>query len=911
MNRSGGGRIDAEPEARRPLDAIFAPRTVAVVGATEKAGSPGRAVLWNLISNPFGATIFPINPNRRNVLGIKAYKDVASVPDPVDLAIVATPAATVPGLISECVDAGVKGAVVISAGFREVGPDGLRLEHEVLERARRGRMRIIGPNCLGVMRPHSGMNASFAPRSPRAGSVGYISQSGALDMAVLDWSRKENVGFSAFVSVGSMLDVGWGDLIDYLGDDPHTKSIVLYMESIGDARAFLSASREVALTKPIIVLKAGRTDAAARVAATHTGALVGSDEVLEAAFRRVGVLRVDSIADVFDMADVLSKQPRPRGPRLAIVTNAGGPGVLATDALVEHGGALAEPSPDAIRALDLFLPEGWSRENPVDVLSDADAERFGKAVEVLAGDDAVDGLLTILTPQAVTDPTAVAGRLRKHAKVFGKPVLACWMGGESIEPGTALLNEAGVPTYPHPDAAARVFALMWRSSYNLQGLYETPTRPADDAAADSPRERAEAILAAVRAEGRTILTEAESKRILTLYDVATVPTTVVQTADEAATAAEGFGWPVAVKLNSTTITHKSDVGGVRLNLYDADAVRGAFRAVERSVEAHAGPGHFQGVGVQPMVQPEGGVEVLLGSSLDPEFGPVLLFGAGGRHVEVLGDRALGLPPLNTTLARRMMEQTRIFAALKGVRGQTSVDMAALERLLVRFSDLVVEQPWIKEIDVNPLFASPDRLIVLDARIIVHGPVIHAQDLPRTAIRPYPSQYTFPWTSKKGEALTIRPIRPEDEPLLVDFHATLSERSVSFRYFHAMKYSTRVAHERLTRICFIDYDREMALVADRKDPETGERKVLGVGRLSKIRGTDEAEFALLVSDQFQGRGLGSELLRRVLQVGRDEHVGRVRGDVLPENVEMLRVCEKIGFRLARDIDDGVVRAEMEL
>lgn len=911
MNRLFKGRITGEAAGERPLDAIFAPRTVAVIGATEKAGSPGRAVLWNLISNPFGATVFPINPNRRNVLGIKAYRDVASVPDPVDLAVVATPAATVPGVISECVAAGVKGAVVISAGFREAGPSGLRLEAEVLERARRGGLRVVGPNCMGVMRPHSGMNATFALSQARPGSVGYISQSGALDVAVLDWSRKENVGFSAFVSVGSMVDVGWGDLIDYLGDDPHTKSIVLYMESIGDARAFLSASREVALTKPIIVLKAGRSDAAARAAATHTGALVGGDEVLEAAFRRVGVLRVDSIADVFDMADVLSKQPRPRGPRLAIVTNAGGPGVLAIDALVEHGAEPADLSADALRDLDAFLPAGWSRDNPVDVLGDADPERFGRAVEALARDDGVDGLLTILTPQAATDPTAVAGRLRRHAKVLGKPVLACWMGGESIEEGTAVLNEAGVPTYPHPDAAARVFALMWRSTYNLQGLYQTPTMPADDAASGSPREQAEAILAAVRREGRTILTEAESKRVLTLYDVPTVPTIVAGTADEAVAAAGELGWPVAVKLNSTTITHKSDVGGVRLNLYDVDAVRAAFRAIERSVEAAAGPGHFRGVGVQPMVQPDAGVEVMLGSSLDPEFGPVLLFGSGGRHVEVLGDRALGLPPLNTTLARRMMEQTRVYAALKGIRGQAPVDMDALERLLVRFSDMVVEQPWIKEIDVNPLFASPDRLIVLDARIIVHGPLIHAADLPHTAIRPYPSQYTFDWTSKQGEPLRIRPIRPEDEPLLVKFHATLSDRSVSLRYFHAMKYSTRVAHERLTRICFIDYDREMALVAVSKDPETGDRAIRGVSRLSKIRETNDAEFALIVSDEFQGRGLGSELLRRILQVGRDERVARVVGEILPENIEMLRVCERLGFKTTRDLEEGVVRAMMTL
>ncbi|MDR3619361.1 MAG: GNAT family N-acetyltransferase [Paludisphaera borealis] len=647
-------------------------------------------------------------------------------------------------------------------------------------------------------------------------------------------------------------------------------------------------------------------------AASHTGTLTGSDEVLDAAFRRVGVLRVDSIAEVFDMADVLSKQPRPRGPRLAIVTNAGGPGVLAADALLEHRGELAELSAESTAALNALLPEAWSHANPVDVLGDADARRFGRTIEVLAEDPGVDGLLAILTPQATTDPTATAHEVRRHAKILGKPLLAVWMGGESIEEGTKILTEAGVPTYLNPDTAAHVFTLMWKSSYNLQGLYETPRTPVDDATGGFAvaREQAEAVVAEARREGRTILTEAESKRLLAFYEIPTVPTTVVQTADEAAALAESIGFPVAVKLNSTTVTHKSDVGGVRLNLFDADAVRGAFRAIEKSVAEHVGPEAFQGVGVQPMIQPEG-CEILLGSSLDPEFGPVILFGAGGRHVEVVADRALALPPLNTTLARRMMEQTRIYSALKGIRGQRPVDLAALERLLVRFSNLVVEQRWIKEIDVNPLFASPDRMIVLDARVIVHGPEVQEDELPRTAIRPYPSQYASPWTSTRGEHVMIRPIRPEDEPLMVAFHATLSERSVSFRYFHAMKYSTRVAHERLTRICFNDYDRETALVADFRDPETGERKILGVGRLSKVRGGSEAEFALLVSDQFQGRGLGTELLRRVVQVGRDEHLARIVGDVLPENLEMLRVCEKLGFRLTRQLDEPVVRAELAL
>lgn len=899
-----------DSDEARPLDAIFAPRTVAVIGASEKPGSTGRALLWNLIRSPFGGTVFPVNPKRRNILGIKAYQDVASVPDPVDLAVVATPAATVPEVIGECVDAGVKGAIIISAGFREAGLEGGRLEQRIIEQAARGRMRILGPNCLGVMRPHRGMNATFAGMAARPGTVGYISQSGALDMAVLDWSRRENVGFSAFVSVGSMLDIDWGDLIDYLGDDPQTKCIVMYMESIGDARSFLSASREVALTKPIIVIKPGRTAAAARFAASHTGALIGVDEVFEAAFRRVGVLRVDSISEVFNMADVLSKQPRPRGPRLAIVTNAGGPGVLAVDSLIQERGELAELSAESLEALDAVLPDRWSRRNPVDILGDADAERFEKAVKAIISAPEIDGLLTILTPQEATDPTATADRLRPLAKMSGKPFLTAWMGGDSVAPGNRILNEAGAPTYPHPDAAARVFAQMWRLTYNLQGLYETPDMPADDFMAAAARDQTEALLEGVRRQGRSILTEAESKRLLATYGIPTIPTTVVETADEAVALANSIGYPVALKVNSTTLTHKSDYGGVRLNLFDADAVRGAYHAIERSISERAGPEHFQGVGVQPMIQPEG-CELLLGCGLDPEFGPVILFGAGGRHVEVLGDRALGLPPLNSTLARRLMEQTRIYKALKGVRDQRSADMAALEHLLVRFSDLVVEQPLIREIDINPLFVSPDQMIVLDARVIVHGPEFHAVDLPRPAIRPYPSQYVFPWTSREGERVTIRPIRPEDEPLMVKFHATLSDRTVSFRYFHAMKYSARVAHERLTRICFIDYDREMALVADREDPETGERSILGVGRLSKLKGFNEAEFAVLVSDEYQGRGLGTELLRLTIQVGRDERLSRIRGDILPENIEMRKVCEKLGFSITHLADEGVVRAELEL
>ncbi len=560
-------------ERWQPLDAIFAPRAVAVIGATEKAGSVGRAIIWNLISNPFGGTVYPVNPKRPNVLGIRTYPTIKAVPEPVDLAVVVTPAPTVPQVIGECVEAGVKGAIIISAGFKEVGPEGAELERSVLEQAHRGRMRLIGPNCLGVMQPRSGLNATFAAQMARPGSVGFLSQSGALCTAILDWSLRVNVGFSSFVSIGSMLDVGWGDLINYLGDDPYTKCIVIYMESIGDARSFLSASREVALTKPIIVIKAGRTEAAAKAATSHTGSLAGSDEVLDAAFRRVGVLRVDSISQVFDMADVLAKQPRPRGPKLAIVTNAGGPGVLATDALIENGGELAQLSSATIETLGTFLPVAWSHNNPIDILGDADAPRYARALEVASQDPNIDGLLVILTPQAMSDPTATAQALQKYAKIPGKPVLASWMGGAAVETGEQVLDHAGIPTFAYPDTAAQIFTAMWRSSYNLQALYETPTLPSGDETAEIAHERAEAIITTARNENRTVLTEAESKQLLAAYGIPTVETRVAVTEDEAVAAAVSIGLPVVLKLHSKTITHKTDVGGVQLNLTDEEAVR--------------------------------------------------------------------------------------------------------------------------------------------------------------------------------------------------------------------------------------------------------------------------------------------------------------------------------------------------
>ncbi len=893
-----------------PLNAIFEPKSIAVVGATEKGGSAGRTLLWNLISNPFGGTVFPVNPRRASVLGVKAYPTLAALPEPVDLAVIVTPAPTVPGIITECVETGVKGAIIISAGFKETGPAGAEMEQHILAQARRGKLRIIGPNCLGVMNPLSGLNATFASTMARPGHVGFISQSGALCTAVLDWSLDEHVGFSAFVSIGSMVDVGWGDLIDYLGSDPQTTSIVIYMETVGDARSFLSAAREVALTKPIIILKAGRTQEASQAAASHTGTLTGSHDVFDAACRRSGVLPVNHIDDLFSMAEVLAKQPLPRGQRLTIVTNAGGPGVLATDALMSGGGALTKLAPQTLDVLDQLLPAHWSHSNPIDILGDADPERYAQALEVAVQDPNSDGLLVILTPQAMTDPTLTAEQVKRYATSTGKPLLASWMGGAEVASGTMILNRASIPTFPYPDTAAQVFDYMWQYRFNLDNLYETPLPSLEFDEDERDQARASKLIDAVRQSGRVLLTEVESKQLLATYGLPTVETRVATNEADAVTYAEAIGYPVVLKLFSETITHKTDVGGVQLDLYGADAVRHAYQAIEASVREKAGAEHFLGVTVQPMIALDG-YELILGSSLDPQFGPVLLFGSGGQLVEIYQDRALALPPLTTTLARRMMEQTRIFTALQGVRGRPPIDLAALEHLLVRFSYLVAEQRWIKEIDINPLLASPERLLALDARVVLHGLDISEESLPRLAIRPYPMQYVHSWTLHNGTPVTLRPIRPEDEPLMVQFHETLSARSVYFRWLHMLNLSRRTAHTEMIRMCFIDYDREIALVADYDNPQTGQHEIIGVGSLIKEQSTKSAEIALLVTDQFQRQGLGTELLRQLIQVGRDEHLQRLTGDVLAENRGMVEMCKKLGFRLQYSLQDQVVHVELEL
>jgi acetyltransferase len=702
-----------------------------------------------------------------------------------------------------------------------------------------------------------------------------------------------------------MLDVGWGDLISHFGDDPNTRSILLYMESVGDAGSFLSAAREVALSKPIIVIKAGRSEAASRAAASHTGALTGSDEVLDAAFRRSGVLRVRNIADLFYMADVLSKQVRPKGPRLTIVTNAGGPAVLATDSLVSHGGELAVLSQVSLKALDEFLPTHWSHNNPIDVLGDADPERYARAVEIAATDPNSDGLMVILAPQGMTDPGQIAKKLEPYAK-SAKPILASFMGGESITPAKTTLNALGVPLFAYPDTAAKVFCYMWQYTYNLRGLYETPVL-AEGPDAATAKDRAAKIIDQVRSSGRKLLNEVESKQLLRAYDIPTVETVVAVSEAEAAEAAAAIGFPVVLKVFSESITHKTDVGGVRLDLKDEAAVRRAFREIKCSVSEKAGVEHFAGVTVQPMVRLEG-YELILGSSVDAQFGPVLLFGSGGQLVEVYRDRALALPPLNTTLAHRLMEQTRIFTALKGVRGRRAVNLIELEKLLVRFSQLIVEQRWISEIDINPLFAAPDRLVALDARVMLQGTDVAEEKLPRPAIRPYPSQYVSEFTAKNGTRVTIRPIRPEDEPLMVKFHETLSDRTVYLRYFGLLSLRARIAHERLVRICFGDYDREMALVAEQRDDD-GRAEIIGVARLSRRHARDEAEVAIMVADNYQRQGLGSELLRQAVRVAQEEKIGAISGEMLPDNIAMQVILRRLGFHFQDRASSVCARLEI--
>lgn len=697
------------PVCSTKLTAFFRPHSVALIGATERAGSVGRALLENLVGFP--GELFPINAKHDTVLGRRAWSSLTSLGKAVDLVIVATPAIQMPEIIRECGICGVRAVIIISAGFKETGAEGAKLEQAVLDEARHYGIRLVGPNCLGLISPAAGLNATFATTMAGAGRVAFLSQSGALCTAILDWSFSQRVGFSAFVSVGSMLDVGWGDLIHHFGQDPETESIVIYMESVGDAAGFMQAARQVSLRKPIVVIKVGRTVEAARAAASHTGAMTGSDDVLDAAFERAGVLRVDTIEELFDMAELLAKQTLPKGPNLAIVTNAGGPGALATDALVSKDARLAQLGAATLQELDAALPSHWSHGNPVDILGDADVVRYEKAFEAVLADSDVDGLLAILTPQAMTAPLTVAQSLIKAMEKTAKPVLASWMGGSAVAEAREKLNAAGIATYDYPDEAARAFQFMWQRQDRLRRLEETNRLAC---CSRHCMTEAQTLIRQLQNLGRLLLSEAEAKSVLKVAGIPVVDTHVARNESEASDHAESLGFPVVLKLLSPTITHKTDVGGVRLNLQNRDDVVEAFRHIQSAVSDV----DFAGVTVQPMVTLRGSTELIIGCSYDAQFGPVLLFGAGGIWVEVMQDRVLLLPPLSPELALDRIQQTRIWRALQGIRGQPPADLQAIADVMVKLGDLALAVPEIAEIDINPLLASEHGVLALDARIVL-------------------------------------------------------------------------------------------------------------------------------------------------------------------------------------------------
>jgi acetyltransferase len=921
--------VTRRTRVREQLDAIFKPRAVAVIGATEKPGSVGRNIFQNLLS-PFGGAVYPVNPKRSHILGIRAYPNVSAIPEPIDLAVITTPARTVPSIMRELADNRVPGCVIISAGFAEaqVGGEGRKLLDETLAEARRGGTRIIGPNCLGILNISTGMNASFGARAEYVkGDVALLSQSGALVCSLLDWALKERFGFSKVASLGTMCDVDWADMIRYIGEDTHSRSIVAYVESIGNVRAFISAAREVATTKPIVVIKAGRTPAAAAAAASHTGNLTGSDEVIGEVLRRAGVLRVDRIDDLFLTARVLAQQPRPRGKNLTIITNAGGPGILAADELVSGGGALTELSSETMDALDKVLPAAWSHANPVDIIGDATPETYAKALEICSKDVNTDGTLVILTPQVMTDATATADilvRAAATARAEDKPVLASWMGGIDVLAGQEILKRNEIPNFAFADVAVRIWNYLHRYNSILESLYEVPEGPSTRVAGMRQIKRsAEEMLEQARQAGRIVLNEYESKRLLSMYEIPVLEAKLAHSEDEAVEIAKRIGFPVVAKLLSHTITHKTDVGGVKVNLHTPDQVVEAFHSIRESVTKLRGAEHFQGVILERMIDLRpGGYEVLLGSTLDPQAGPIVAFGTGGTLVEVYRDVSLGIPPLNSALARQMMERTRIYNALKGVRGHDPADLEQLQTVVSRFSRMVCEQRLIKECDINPLFVTPRGIVAIDARVVLHDPHVSLDTVPQPAIRPYPSEYVSPWSgdSMGNLPVVIRPIHPSDTPKLLEFWDALSTTGTGYLVPQVVAAAPtrdvnlrdRWLRNRLLRIAFCDFNSEMVIIAEARDAE-GSAAIHALAQLRLQPEPDPGHFAINVLDTDRGHGLGTEMLRRLMDIARREGLTRIWSEIAPENRAMQRICEKLGFQLGPlpDQENGNILAEYVL
>jgi acetyltransferase len=880
----------------RNLDAIFRPKTIALVGASNREGAVGWAIARNLYAGGFAGPILAVSQHEPAIGSVLSYRSVAELPLAPDLAVLATPAAAAPALIAELGQRGCRAAIVVAAGLGE-GEEraGSDLRQAMLDAARPHMLRIMGPNCLGFLSPAAGINASFAHLAPRPGDVAFVAQSGALVTAVLDWAVGRNLGFSHIASLGDMADVDFGDMLDWLALDTATRSILLYVESVTQARKFMSAARIAARAKPVIVIKSGRSAAGAKAALSHTGALAGSDAVYDAAFRRAGMLRVESLHELFEAAETLASRLTVRGDRLAILTNGGGAGVLATDALEALGGRLAELAPDVRAKLDGVLPAAWSHGVPVDILGDADGDRYAAALSALEANPDQDAILVMNCPTAVVDNARVADAVVTAAAASRhRPLLTCWLGEATASAARRRFATAGVPTYETPDDAVRAFMQLDRYRRNQALLMETP--PAGPEIDGDGRARARAQVETALAAGRSVLTEPEAKALLAAYGVPIVASDTAASPREAAQAAVKIGFPVVLKILSPDISHKSDVGGVRLGLGSAEAVEGAATAMLTAVAASAPGAAIEGFTVESMIERPQARELICGIVEDATFGPTILVGQGGVAVEVVGDRALGLPPLNAILARDMIRRTRVAKLLDAYRNVPAVDHAALEDVLVRLSAIAVDLPEVVELDINPLLADAAGMLAVDARVVLRAA---AADAPSTlAIQPYPSGLDHTITLEHGEAFRLRPVRPDDAPALIELSAHCEPADLRLRFFGAM---TELSPRLAARLSQIDYDREMALLAIPAAPD-GISTVAGVVRLSGDPDRVEAEYAIIVRSDLKHRGLGRQLMGEIIAYARSRGYARLFGQVLAENTTMLDLARQLGATVSLDPAD---------
>ena len=889
------------------LDKIFNPQNVAIIGASEVEGSVGYAIAKNFTQPGYAGKVYLVNIRTPDILGVKTYKTVDQIPEPIDLAIIATPAKTVSDVMKECGRAQVKGVIIISEGFKEMGLEGKALEDKILEVAKKHSIRVIGPNCIGIIRPRINLNATFLDKMPKPGNIAFLSQSGALGSAILDWAIHENIGLSNFVSVGSMIDVDFGDLIDYFGSDPKTKSILMYIEGITEARKFMSAARHFARTKPIIVVKSGKFVESAKAVASNTGSFSGEDDVYDAAFKRAGIVRVEEIADLFNAAAVLGTQPLPKGPRLAVITNASGPGAMAIDALIARGGKLAKLNEKTMDMLNGVLPSFWSKGNPIDVLGDAGADRYKASVEACLNDDSIDGVLIIFTQQACSEPVEIAKGIVElvRGKAYqSKTILTSFMGFDSVQEANNIFNASNIPTYSTPEQAIKTYMYMYNYQRNLELLYETPEElPVD---ASPPKRPIMAILRNASLENRESLTECEAKKVLKYYNFPVVKTVVANNVNEAVTLAQEIGFPVVLKILSPQIVHKSIAGGVILNVNSPSAVREAFEMLIQRANDYNPNAQIIGVIVQPMIE-KNGYELIIGGKTDPVFGPVILFGMSGVGVELFKDYSIGLPPLNTTLLRRMMEETKVYQLLKGYHNTPPVDLKRLEETMLLFSQLLIDFPQIKEIGIDPLLVNEKEACILDATIVIDRNKVCKKFEPHAhmVISPYPKKYEMLWPLKNGQEVLLRPIKPEDEPMWLEMFQSFSEEAIRYRFFQILK---DTPHEVRVRYCNIDYDREIAIIAELA--ENGRRKILGVTRLSIESDGKSGEMAFIVTDYWQGLGLGTKMVDYVLDIAKEKGVEKIYAIMLPDNYRALNLTKKTGFTLEY-LSDGTVKGVLDL